>query len=41
MLQRLFDEMAREDDQSLRKFDVLDNKIKGVIQDYVPKARNI
>ena len=41
MLQRLFDEMAREDDQSLRKFDVLDNKIKGVIQDYVPKAKNI
>ena len=41
MLQRLFEEMSRWDEQSLRKFDVLDKKIKGAIQDYIPKAKNI
>ena len=40
-LQRLFDEMSQQDDESLRKFDIFDNKVKNVIQDYIPKAKMI
>ena len=33
--------MSQRDDESLRKFDIFDNKIKGVIQDYIPKAKMV
>ena len=33
--------MSQQDDESLRKFDIFDNKVKNVIQDYIPKAKMI
>jgi len=33
--------MSQQDDESLRKFDIFDNKVKAVIQDYIPKAKMI